>query len=166
MSARAIFQSASLGSLVRYSDGRPRPPDRFARKLAAWQNTNGSGMLIRKTPARDLGRVTIPDAFTLHVGSYGSEGVVVLVVQRIYDVTSPLAFSVESSPRPGQVLVVAGSNAQPELKYLAADLGEAEAWASLKGYRDLRLVLVGEDDVPVPAGPASDLDVFEPSPAS
>lgn len=85
------------------------------------------------------------------------------MVQRIYDVTSPLAFSVEWTPWPGQVLVVAGSNEQPELKHLAADLGEAEAWASLKGYRDLRFVLVGESEVSVPAGPALELDLFEPS---
>lgn len=151
MSARAIFQSAPLGSLVRYADGRPRPPDRFARKLAAWRNTNGSGMLIRKTPARDLGRVTIPDAFTLHVGSYGSEGLVVLVVQKIYDVTSPLAFSVETRPRPGQVLVVTGSTEHSELKHLAADPGEAQARVSLKGYCDAQILLVTDNGDQVPA---------------
>ncbi len=152
MSAETIFQTAPLGSLVRYADGRPLPPDRFTRKLAAWKHTNGCGMLIRKTPSRTLGRVTVPDAFTLHVGSYGSEGVVVLVVRRIYDVTSPLAFRVEQAPRPGQALVVTGAADQPDLKYLAADLEAAQAWASLKGYRDSRVLLVTDKGDQVAAG--------------
>ena len=38
MSAQHIYVSAPLGSIVRYSDGTPRPPARFKRKLAAWEN--------------------------------------------------------------------------------------------------------------------------------
>ena len=42
MSAALIFDIAPLGSLVAYSDGTPRPPARFTRKLAAWERRNGT----------------------------------------------------------------------------------------------------------------------------
>ena len=43
MSAQYIYDTAPLGSLIRYSNGEPRPPERFRRKLAAWNNDNGTG---------------------------------------------------------------------------------------------------------------------------
>ena len=30
--AQSIFDAAPLGAIIRYSDGTPRPPDRFKRK--------------------------------------------------------------------------------------------------------------------------------------
>ena len=42
MSASLIYDVVPLGSVVEYSDDTPRPPDRFRRKLSAWQNNNGS----------------------------------------------------------------------------------------------------------------------------
>lgn len=35
MSAHTIYDSASLGSVIRYSDGTPKPPVRFRKKLSA-----------------------------------------------------------------------------------------------------------------------------------
>ena len=52
MSAQHIYMSAPLGSIIRYSDGTPKPPARFKRKFAAWENNNGGGRLVRKTPSR------------------------------------------------------------------------------------------------------------------
>src|SRR3546814_9870515 len=46
-----LIRTAPLGALLRYSDGQPRPPVRFNKKLAAWERTNGVGRLIKKTPA-------------------------------------------------------------------------------------------------------------------
>lgn len=48
MSAHTVYENAPLGSLIRYSDGTPRPPARFKKKLAAWENRNGAGRLVRK----------------------------------------------------------------------------------------------------------------------
>ena len=50
MSAYLIFDVAPLGSLAAYSDGQPKPPARFTRKLAAWKSRNGVGRLVRKEP--------------------------------------------------------------------------------------------------------------------
>ena len=45
MSAPLIYETAPLGSLIRYSNGEPRPPERFTRKVKAWTNDNGVGRL-------------------------------------------------------------------------------------------------------------------------
>lgn len=55
MRALEIFTDAPLGAFVRFSDGTPRPPERFKRKLAAWENYNGTGRLTGKQPRRLLG---------------------------------------------------------------------------------------------------------------
>jgi len=49
MSAQLIYDTAPLGSLIRYSNGEPRPPERFTRKLKAWNNDNGIGRLIERS---------------------------------------------------------------------------------------------------------------------
>ena len=35
MSTKAIFDTAPLGAIIQYSDGRAQPPKRFTRKFAA-----------------------------------------------------------------------------------------------------------------------------------
>ena len=40
MSAQLIYDLAPLGSLVRFSDGAPRPPERHRKKLAALETRN------------------------------------------------------------------------------------------------------------------------------
>ena len=53
MSATTIIDTAPLGALIRYTDGSPKPPARFTKKLAAWERSNGVGRLVKKgtTPA-------------------------------------------------------------------------------------------------------------------
>lgn len=65
MSAHHIYDNALLGSLVRYSDGTLRPPARFTRKLAAWQNRNGVGRLVKKDLQRDRATYISPASITL-----------------------------------------------------------------------------------------------------
>ena len=45
MSASTIIDTAPLGALIRYTDGSPKPPARFTKKLAAWERSNGVGLL-------------------------------------------------------------------------------------------------------------------------
>ncbi|MET4315251.1 hypothetical protein ABIC01_008277 [Bradyrhizobium sp. RT4b] len=94
MSAQLIYDLAPLGSLVRFSDGTPRPPERHRKKLAAWEHRNSGGRLIRKQPERRIGNTVIGASFTLHSGDYGGGGVVVLRVHRTFPVDSDLAFVV------------------------------------------------------------------------
>ncbi|MGF7163552.1 hypothetical protein FHS85_005222 [Rhodoligotrophos appendicifer] len=47
MSAHIVHDTAPLGSLIRYTDGTPKPPARFSKKLAAWERRNGVGRLVK-----------------------------------------------------------------------------------------------------------------------
>jgi hypothetical protein len=67
-SARQVYDIALLGSLIRFYDGTPEPPARHGQERAEWSKANGTGRLMRKTPASDL---TVPD-FRLHVGGLGA----------------------------------------------------------------------------------------------
>lgn len=139
--ARAIYTEAALGSLIAFSDGTPRPPDRFRRKLRDWEDRNGRGRLVARTPAwRDGG----PNTFTLHLGDYGFQGMTVIVLKRSYGTDSALTFAVERSPEPGTVQVITGSDGREELVHRAAGRAEAEAWAARNYYRDARIVVIGE----------------------
>lgn len=60
MSANTIYDCASLGSVIQYFDGTPKPPARFTRKVADWEGRNGTGRLVKKEPprvCRDLSRM-------------------------------------------------------------------------------------------------------------
>ena len=52
MSATTIIDQAPLGALIRYTDGSPKPPARFTKKLAAWERSNGVGRLVKKESPR------------------------------------------------------------------------------------------------------------------
>jgi hypothetical protein len=126
MSAQHIYVSAPLGSIIRYSDGTPKPPARFKRKLAAWENNNSGGRLVRKTPSRDMPSCFLPASITLHQGDFGSAGVVVLRVYKTFSVDCALTFIVCEPPKPGSVRVLDREAA--ELLHLAIDRTAAEAW--------------------------------------
>ncbi|MGD9843928.1 MAG: hypothetical protein AB7O60_09190 [Variibacter sp.] len=136
MSARSIFDSAPLGAIIRYSDGTPRPPARFKRKLAAWENANNAGRLTCKAPARTVGNYTSPASFTLHQGDYGSGVVVVLKVFKTFSVDSALTFTVVERPAPGTVRVLNRAGDDAELVYLAGSRADAETWLKSHGYPD------------------------------
>ena len=114
MSAQTIYDSVPLGSLVRYFDGTPRPPEQFKRKLAAWENNNNGGRLVRKSAPHTVGTHTTPASVTLHQGDFGSAGVIVLKVFKTFSVNSPLTFTVIERPKPGIVRVLnrAGDDAE------------------------------------------------------
>jgi len=96
-SARKIFDEAPIGALIRFSDGTSRPPDRFKRKLQAWENRNGTGRLSEKTPGSDR----FPGTFTLHIGDItGNSGVKLVQFFRTYTVDSADTFTIERLPAP------------------------------------------------------------------
>lgn len=82
MSAHAIYENAPLGSLIRYSDGTPKPPARFTRKLKAWEQRNGVGRLVRKEPPRERPTYSSPATIVLHEGNFGANGVILISVMR------------------------------------------------------------------------------------
>lgn len=43
MNARELFDLEPLAYLVRFTDGTPRPPERYKHKLASWRTNNSEG---------------------------------------------------------------------------------------------------------------------------
>jgi hypothetical protein len=136
MSAQYIFDTAPLGALIRFSDGTPKPPIRFTKKLAAWENNNAVGRLTAKSAASQMGSHMMPAAFALHMGDYGSNGVIILTVTRTFTVITRLAFEILDCPQPGMVLVLQRYGERTEMLHLAASHQAAQSWLGEHGYRD------------------------------
>lgn len=149
MSAQYIYDTAPLGSLIRYSNGEPRPPERFRRKLAAWNNDNGTGRLVERYPGQVTDNYRSPAHFMLHLATYGSQGVIVMTVRRAYSVESPLNFEIVDTPKSGQVRVLTSFQGKDELRHLAADMASAEAWMRDNPYSGMRAEIVTDADLAV-----------------
>jgi hypothetical protein len=145
MSASLVFDIAPLGALIAYTDGRPKPPSRFTRKLAAWERRNGVGRLVRKEPARERPTYSSPPCFTLHEGNFGQGGIILVTVMRTYGIDSDLTFRVVERPRVGQVRVVQDIGDDVELLHLAEDQEAAELWLAKAGYSRARLETITAD---------------------
>ncbi|CAM5324523.1 hypothetical protein ATER59S_00179 [Aquamicrobium terrae] len=147
MSAHIVYDSAPLGSVIRYSDGAPKPPERFRKKLAAWGRRNSVGRLIRKEPPHDRATYTSPACFTLHEGDFGQEGTIVLSVRRTYTVDSELRFEIVERPAIGMVRILQDVGDSPELLHLSRDHKSAERWLASNRYSRAWLEEVTADEV-------------------
>lgn len=147
MSASLIFDIAPLGSLVSYSDGQPKPPARFSRKLAAWNSRDGIGRLVCKEPGRERPTYMTPPSFTLHEGDFGEGGNILITVMRSYGIDSDLRFRVIERPKIGQVRVVQDVGENVELLHLAEDREAAEPWLARAGYSRARIEEITADEV-------------------
>ncbi|RUV74843.1 MAG: hypothetical protein EOR30_04085 [Mesorhizobium sp.] len=147
MSASLIFDIAPLGSLIAYSDGMPRPAARFTKKLAGWERRNGTGRLVRKEPARERPTYTSPPCFTLHEGTFGQNGIILVSVMRTYCIDSDLRFRVIERPRMGQVRVLQAMGDGEELLHLAESRDAAELWLARNGHHQARIEEVTADEL-------------------
>ncbi len=146
MSAQLIYDTAPLGSLIRYSNGEPRPPERFTRKLKAWNNDNGIGRLIERMPEEIHSTYRSPAGFCLHLGNYGSQGIIAIIVRRHYSVESSLHFGIAQTPKPGLIRVLTSFNGRDELRYLAPHMTAAEEWMARNRYSNMRAEIVSHPD--------------------
>lgn len=147
MSAHAIYDHASIGSIIAWSDGTPRPPNRFTKKFAAWQTSNSSGRLTRKQPGRTMGNLSLSASFTLHEADFGGGGVVAIRVHRTFSLDSSLRFVVIEQPAIGSVRVFDRPGEDAELVHLAPHRAAAEEWLSRHGYQRSVLDEVTADEV-------------------
>lgn len=162
MSARLVFDEAPLGALIRFSDGAPKPPLRFAKKLAAWRRSNGVGRLIRKTPPSNRGGYVDPGSITLHEGDFGGHGVVVLIVHRTHGLDSDLSFEILDKPTPGSWRVVRPFGETTELLHLAGDRSTAESWLSANLHPNARIEPVENEASAAPLQAAATTLAGEP----
>lgn len=147
MSASLIFDIAPIGSIVAWSDGTARPPERHRKKLSAWKSRNGSGRLIRKQSARTTGTYVARPDFTIHEGDFGNAGTIVLRVFRSFSIDSELTFQVVERPALGSVRVFDRPGPGAELVHLAASHADAETWLKQHGHPHAVLEEVTADEV-------------------
>ncbi|MBX4899537.1 MULTISPECIES: hypothetical protein [Rhizobium] len=134
MSASLIYDLVPIGSVVAWSDGNPRPPERFKKKLAAWQTRNSSGRLIRKEGPRQSGNYASPGYFTLHEADFGGKNTIVMRIHRTFGLDSNLTFKVLERPALGSIRVFDRAGANAELVHLADNREAATAWLKVHGY--------------------------------
>jgi hypothetical protein len=147
MSAHTIFDNAPIGSLISWSDGMPKPPVRFNKKLAAWQTSNSRGRLIRKQGALGVGNISLSASFTLHEADYGAGGVVAIRVHRTFSMDSRLEFAIVERPAIGSVRVFDRAGEDAELVYLGVNEVDAREWLTRHGYPRAVLQEVTADEV-------------------
>lgn len=134
MNATELLRTVPLGALIAYSDGTPRPPERFTKKLSAWKEKNGTGLLINKQAGSNLaGGYSGRASFTLRVGEFGSASVIVMRVNKTYDETSALDFTVLQEPtgmirlsRSGELVPPQDIAERPRRGYADPQDGETE----------------------------------------
>ncbi|BCH29837.1 hypothetical protein MesoLjLc_17670 [Mesorhizobium sp. L-8-10] len=147
MSPQIVYDTAPLGALIRYSDGTPRPPARFTKKLAAWERRNGLGRLVRKEPARERPTYRVPAALILNEGSFAAGSVVLVTVLREHCLDSDLRYEIVERPAIGMVRVLLPVGDNVELLYLAESREAAELWLTKNRTGSGRLEEVTADDV-------------------
>jgi len=147
MSAHAIFDNAPIGSIIAWSDGTPRPPNRFTKKLSGWQTKNSNGRLIRKQGGRAMSNVILSASFTMHEADFGAGGVIAIRIHRTFSLDSSLCFVVIERPAIGFVRVFDRPGEDAELVHLAPHRLSAEEWLSRHGYPHAALEEVTADEV-------------------
>ncbi|AIC30073.1 hypothetical protein IE4771_PB00347 (plasmid) [Rhizobium etli bv. mimosae str. IE4771] len=144
MSASLIYD---LAPIVAWSDGTPRPPERFKKKLAAWKTRNSQGRLIRKEGERSLGANSLSPEFMLHEGDLGANGVIAIRIHRTFSLDSTLTFKVIERPALGSVRVFDRAGSRAELVHLAVDRRAAEEWLTGHGHPHAVLDEVTADEI-------------------
>lgn len=147
MSAYSIFDDAPIGSIVSWTDGTPRPPERHRKKLSTWKTSNSSGRLIRKQPSRSRPTYFSPAGFTLHEADLGAGGVIAIRVHRSFSVDSTLQFTVVERPVLGSVRIFDRPGENAELVHFAPHRAAAEEWLSRYGYPNAVLDEVSADAI-------------------
>ncbi|UCI09484.1 hypothetical protein [Mesorhizobium sp. B1-1-8] len=147
MSAHIVYDTAPLGSLIRYSDGMPRPPARFAKKLAAWEQRNGVGRLVRREPPRERPTHRTQAAIILDEGNFATGNVVLVTVLRQHLLDNELRYEIVQRPAIGMIRVLLPIGDNLELLHLAASREAAELWLAKTRHDRARLEEVTADEV-------------------
>lgn len=140
--AQHIYANAPLGSLIRYGNGQPRPPERFKNKVRAWESANGVGRLVERRP----GTANRPASITLHLGDFESEGIIIMIAHRHIDINSTETLELVEPPIAGTVRVLTHDHGHDELRFLARDMTAAGRWMNENRYRNMRAEVVPSPD--------------------
>jgi len=134
VTASFIYDLVPIGSIVAWSDGTPRPPQRHRKKLSTWQSNNNRGRMIRKEGARAGGTHGLPSAFTILEGDLEAKGIIVVKILRTFSIASNLNFTVIERPKIGSIRVFDRPGPGAELVHLAPSKADAELWLKSHGH--------------------------------
>lgn len=143
---------APIGSVLAWSDGTPRPPERHRKKLSAWRSRNSSGRLVSRQGEYRRGSMIVPAGFRVHEGDHGAGGVIAIRVYRSFSIDSSLSFSIVEVPAVGSCRVFDRAGENAELVHLASSRQAAEEWLTWHGYPSAVLEDVTVDEVAGNAG--------------
>ena len=143
---------APIGSVLAWSDGTPRPPERHRKKLSAWRSRNSSGWLVSRQGEYRRGSMIVPAGFRVHEGDHGAGGVIAIRVYRSFSIDSSLSFSIVEVPAVGSCRVFDRAGENAELVHLASSRQAAEEWLTRHGYPSAVLEDVTVDEVAGNAG--------------
>lgn len=135
MSLRTLIESTPLGATLLVSNGKPRPPERFNRKLSDWNRENYVGTLVAIETAPGQ-----RPAFMVREGSLEDCAPVVFQIRYTFDTSS--CFEVKRRPTPGSARVVRAN--RRELLHLAANHAEAVKWLADNLISDAVIEIVTE----------------------
>jgi len=130
-----VIEQARLGAILKFSNGQPKPPARFKRKLAAWEQDNSMGQLTEiHRPYKSAFR-SYPH-ITLKIASYTSKKIEIAQFYRSFSMGSPILFTIFGIPDPGTVLVLRHQKNEHAdvLLHHANSRTDAEAWLSMNRY--------------------------------
>ena len=143
---------APIGSILAWSDGTPRPPERHTKKLSAWKSRNSSGRLVSRQEEYRRGSMMVPAGFRLHEGDHGAGGVIAIRVYRSFTIDSNLTFSLVEAPVVGSCRIFDRAGENAELVHLAASRHAAEDWLTRHGYPSAMLDDVTAEEAAVDGG--------------
>lgn len=131
MNGKELFALAPFGAVVAFSDGTPRPPDRFTKKLSAWKSNNASGVFVGRTHGKGKGAWDV-DHFTLQTLSSA-----VLVVNMGFNVGDTDRFTVTAPAVPGTIIAFSKfytERGDDECSHIWPSYAHAIAWSRANGY--------------------------------
>ncbi|WP_019998516.1 hypothetical protein [Aureimonas ureilytica] len=140
MSLHTLIESSPLGATLLVSNGKPRPPERFNRKLSDWNRENYVGTLV----ATEMAPGQRP-AIMVRKGSLEDNALVIFSAR--YPLDTSLRFEVKRRPTPGSARVVRAN--RRELLHLAANHAGAVKWLADNLISDavIEIVTEAESDI-------------------
>lgn len=138
------ISTVTPGCTVAWSSDTPRPPDRFTKKLAAWQAENGHGRVTSVQHAVADDGSTRPWYITVLTGTvFGTCGAVIARSSKIISLEQTSGtIKVIARPAAGNVLIFEDQRPKSDLVHLAADAAAAAEWLSRRSYPNARLETV------------------------
>lgn len=127
-SAQYVFDVISLGTIIAFSDGTPKPLACHKRKRNRWEDRNGTGELIRKTHMANYKTYSLPASMTLLVSKVRENGIGLVVRQYSFNVDTDLQFEVVKTPTPGSIHIVKRNTRGSALLHTAEGHKSADGW--------------------------------------